>query len=101
MVRDLPYHSGFASRLQGQWQVKGLPVGDYLAIALDYVEDGAWNDRTTLESLKIRFRAAHDSRGEFSDRGVEGRCSERAPSTRSLGGPLVTNESPRKIDGIG
>ena len=28
----------------GQWQLKGLPAGEYLAIALDYVEDGAWND---------------------------------------------------------
>ena len=37
---------------QGQWQVKGLPVGDYLAIALDYVEDGAWNDPEYLESLR-------------------------------------------------
>ena len=37
---------------QGQWQVKGLPVGDYLAIALDYVEDGAWNDPEYLESRR-------------------------------------------------
>lgn len=35
----------------GQWQVKGLPAGDYLAIALDYVEDGSWNDPEYLESL--------------------------------------------------
>jgi len=28
----------------GQWQIKGLPNGEYLPIALDYVEDGAWND---------------------------------------------------------
>jgi hypothetical protein len=37
---------------QGQWQVKGLPGGDYLAIALDYIEDGAWNDPEYLESLR-------------------------------------------------
>jgi hypothetical protein len=37
---------------QGQWQVKGLPAGDYLAIALDYLEDGAWNDPEYLESLR-------------------------------------------------
>lgn len=37
---------------QGQWQVKGLPAGEYLAIALDYVEDGAWNDPEYLESLR-------------------------------------------------
>jgi hypothetical protein len=37
---------------QGRWQVKGLPAGDYLATALDYVEDGAWNDPEYLESLR-------------------------------------------------
>ena len=36
----------------GQWQIKGLPSGEYLAIALDYVEDGAWNDPEYLEALK-------------------------------------------------
>jgi hypothetical protein len=43
-----------AARLdqQGRWQVKGLPAGEYLAIALDYVEDGAWNDPEYLESLR-------------------------------------------------
>ena len=28
-----------------------MPPGDYLAIALDYVEDGAWNDPEYLEAL--------------------------------------------------
>lgn len=37
---------------QGRWQMKGLPAGDYLAVALDYVEDGAWNDPEYLESLR-------------------------------------------------
>jgi hypothetical protein len=43
-----------AARLdqQGRWQAKGLPAGEYLAIALDYVEDGAWNDPDYLESLR-------------------------------------------------
>ena len=36
----------------GQWQVKGLPSGEYLAVALDYVEDGAWNDPEYLDALK-------------------------------------------------
>ena len=36
----------------GQWQLKGLPSGEYLAVALDYVEDGAWNDPRDLEALK-------------------------------------------------
>jgi len=29
-----------------------MPAGEYLAIALDYVEDGAWNDPEYLESLR-------------------------------------------------
>ena len=37
---------------QGRYQVKGLPAGDYLAIALDYIEDGLWNDPDFLESLR-------------------------------------------------
>jgi hypothetical protein len=37
---------------QGRWQLKGLPAGEYLALALDYVEDGAWNDPEYLESLR-------------------------------------------------
>jgi len=37
---------------QGQWQVKALPPGEYLAIALEYVEDGSWNDPDYLESLR-------------------------------------------------
>ena len=37
---------------QGRWETKGLPAGEYLTIALDYVEDGAWNDPEFLESLR-------------------------------------------------
>ena len=37
---------------QGQWRLRALPPGDYLAVALDYVEDGAWNDPDYLESLR-------------------------------------------------
>jgi hypothetical protein len=37
---------------QGQWRVKGLPPEDYLAVALEYVEDGSWNDPEYLESLR-------------------------------------------------
>jgi hypothetical protein len=36
----------------GRWEVKGLPAGEYLAAAFDYVEDGAWNDPEYLERLK-------------------------------------------------
>jgi hypothetical protein len=37
---------------QGQYQVKGLPFGAYLAVALEYVEDGMWNDPEFLDSLR-------------------------------------------------
>jgi hypothetical protein len=37
---------------QGRWQLKGLPTGDYLAIARDYIEIDAWQDPDFLESLR-------------------------------------------------
>ena len=37
---------------QGHYEIKGLPAGDYLAVAVNYVEDGAWNDPEFLESLR-------------------------------------------------
>ena len=37
---------------QGAFQIKGLPRGDYLAVALEYVEDGSWNDPEYLESIR-------------------------------------------------
>ena len=37
---------------QGRWQIKGLPAGQYLAVAVDYVEEGQWNDPEYLESLR-------------------------------------------------
>jgi hypothetical protein len=43
---------------QGQWRIKGLAPGDYLGVALEYIEDGSWNDPEYLESLRgaaVRF----------------------------------------------
>ena len=49
---------------QGRFEVKGLPAGDYLAVAIDYIEEyldpfdqrggraGAWNDPDYLEGLR-------------------------------------------------
>jgi hypothetical protein len=37
---------------QGRWQIKTLPAGDYLGIALDYIEVDAWHDPEYLESLR-------------------------------------------------
>jgi hypothetical protein len=38
----------------GRYQFRGLPAGAYLAIALEYVEDGNWNDPAYLESIRDR-----------------------------------------------
>jgi len=37
---------------QGQYQIKGLPPGEYLAVAIDYVQEGMWNDPEYLESIR-------------------------------------------------
>jgi protocatechuate 3,4-dioxygenase beta subunit len=36
----------------GQYQIRGLPPGQYVAVAVDYVEDGMWNDPEYLESIR-------------------------------------------------
>jgi hypothetical protein len=37
---------------QGRYEIRGLPAGSYLAVALDYIEDGMWNDPEFLQSLR-------------------------------------------------
>jgi protocatechuate 3,4-dioxygenase beta subunit len=37
---------------QGQFRISGLPAGDYLVTAVDYVQDGQWNDPEYLEALR-------------------------------------------------
>jgi hypothetical protein len=37
---------------QGQFEIRGLPSGDYLAVAVAYVEDGGWNDPMFFESIR-------------------------------------------------
>lgn len=36
----------------GVFRIRALPPGDYLAVALDYVVDGDWNDPQYLETLR-------------------------------------------------
>ena len=36
--------------LQGTWQIKGLP--EYLAVAVEYAQEGAWNDPEYLAGLR-------------------------------------------------
>lgn len=37
---------------QGRYEIRGLPPGDYRAVALNYVEDGVWSDPEYLESVR-------------------------------------------------
>jgi len=37
---------------QGQFEIRGLPPGQYLAAAIAHVEDGGWNDPMYLESIR-------------------------------------------------
>ena len=37
---------------QGQYQIRGLPTGEYLAVAMEYVQEGLWNDPEFLESVR-------------------------------------------------
>lgn len=37
---------------QGRFQMRGLPPGEYLAAAIDYVEEGMWNDPEYLASIR-------------------------------------------------
>ncbi|HEY7502312.1 MAG TPA: carboxypeptidase-like regulatory domain-containing protein [Vicinamibacterales bacterium] len=39
---------------RGRFSFKGLPAGEYLLIALDYVLEGQWNDPEFLDGLKGR-----------------------------------------------
>ena len=38
----------------GRYEIRGLPPGEYLAAALDYVRENQWNDPEFLEELKSR-----------------------------------------------
>ena len=37
---------------EGKFVIRGLPPGQYLAIAIDYVEEGMWNDPEYLEQIR-------------------------------------------------
>ena len=57
----------------GTFKLPALPHGDYLAIALEYVLDGDWNDPQFLESLRERatrvsLREARAERWRFRSR---------------------------------
>jgi len=49
---------------QGNYRIDGLPPGEYLAVAIDYVEDGTWNDAAFIESLRDRGEPLTLAEGE-------------------------------------
>jgi len=46
--------TGVRPNQDGRFQVKNLPAGNYLAVAVDYIATGDWNDPEVLEKLKSR-----------------------------------------------
>jgi len=53
----------------GKYEIKDLPPpGEYLAVAVDYVQDGMWNDPEYLDS--IRRHAQRFALGESDARTV-------------------------------
>jgi Carboxypeptidase regulatory-like domain len=49
---DSPYVRAARPDQQGQYRIGGLPPGEYVAVALDSVEEGVWNDPEYLESIR-------------------------------------------------
>jgi hypothetical protein len=49
---------------QGQFTVKALPAGDYLAVAVGYVDEFAWSDPAYLESIRRSGQAIHLADGD-------------------------------------
>jgi hypothetical protein len=49
---DSRYVHGVRLDGQGQFEIHGLPPGDYLTVAIDYIEEGAWKDPAYLESIR-------------------------------------------------
>jgi hypothetical protein len=48
----------------GRFKVKDLPASDYLAIALDYVQQGEWGDPAFLERMRSRGTSFRLGAGE-------------------------------------
>ena len=48
----------------GKYEIKGLPPGEYLAVGVDYMQEGMWNDPDFLESLRKSAQRLALSDGE-------------------------------------
>lgn len=63
---DARFWAPFSRRIQasqssqdGRFVMRGLPAGDYLLVALDDVEPGAWVEPAFLETLRANAQRAH------------------------------------------
>ena len=48
--------SGARPDQDGRFKIRNMPPGSYYAVAVDYVEPGAWGDPELLERLKTRAK---------------------------------------------
>ena len=51
-VQDSRFVRAARAAEDGRFQVLGLPAAEYFAVAVDYVQDGVWNDPGYLDSLR-------------------------------------------------
>jgi hypothetical protein len=58
------YVTGSRPDQEGRFQIKNLPGGEYLAIAVDYLAQGEWNDPDVLERLKSKATSFSLNDGE-------------------------------------
>ena len=48
--------AGARSDQDGRFKISNMPPGSYYAVALDYIESGAWGDPDLLDRLKTRAK---------------------------------------------
>jgi carboxypeptidase family protein len=58
------YVTGSRPDQEGRFQIKSLPAGGYLAVAVDYLAQGEWNDPDVLERLKAQATSFSLKEGE-------------------------------------
>jgi hypothetical protein len=49
---------------EGRFRIRNLPAGNYLVVALDYIEQGSWGDPELLDRLKSRAKRISLREGE-------------------------------------
>jgi hypothetical protein len=53
-VQDSRFVRAVRTNEDGQFQISGLLAGEYFAAAVDYVQDGLWNDPEYLDAIRRR-----------------------------------------------